>query len=107
MREQELTQTPDRVGNRARSIATQTLACGFSLGNFMRSKLAVARTLVPHTCFPVLLLHYHHPTDAEAVGNHAKALGEERFAERHSHLSPLGKRLEHAVGLGLVLGVDG
>src|SRR5260221_12786754 len=98
MREQELTQTPDRVGNRARSIATQTLACGFSLGNFMRSKLAVARTLVPHTCFPVLLLHYHHPTDAEVVGNHAQPLGGDSAAELHSHHAPVDTRIDDAVG---------
>src|SRR5215475_6672728 len=48
-----------------------------------------------------------HPADAEAVGHHAEALGEERLAERHSHLAAVGERREHAVGLGLVLGIDG
>src|SRR5262245_7454549 len=51
-------------------------------------------------------LHDDHPADAEAVGHHAEALGEERLAERHSHLAAVGERREHAVGLGLVLGVD-
>src|SRR6266702_4296828 len=54
-----------------------------------------------------LLLDDHHPADAETVGDHAEALGEERLAERHSHLSLIGKRLEHAIGLGFVLGVHG
>src|SRR5439155_25333899 len=52
-----------------------------------------------------LLLDDHHPADAETVGDHAEALCEERLAERHSHLSLVGKRLEHAIGLGFVLGV--
>src|SRR5262249_55661917 len=45
-------------------------------------------------------LHDDHPA-------HAEALGEERLAERHSHLAAVGERREHAVGLGLVPGIDG
>src|SRR5262252_3239073 len=52
-------------------------------------------------------LHDDHPADAEAVGDHAEALGEERLAERHSHLAAVGERGEHAVGLGFVPGIDG
>src|SRR6516162_3135179 len=52
-------------------------------------------------------LHDDHPADAEAVGDHAEALGEEGLAERHSYLAAVGERREHAVGLGLVPGVDG
>src|SRR5262249_15457361 len=52
-------------------------------------------------------LNDDHPAHAEAVGHHAEALGEERLAERHSHLAAVGERREPAVGLGLVLGVDG
>src|SRR5215831_5022044 len=52
-------------------------------------------------------LHDDHPAHAEAVGDHAEALGEERLAERHSHLAAVGERREHAVGLGFVPGVDG
>src|SRR5262252_4483721 len=52
-------------------------------------------------------LHDDHPADAEAVGDHAEALGEERRAERHAHLAAVGERREHAVGLGLVLSIDG
>src|SRR5262249_48281658 len=52
-------------------------------------------------------LHDDHPAHAEAIGHHAEALGEERLAERHSDLSAVGERREHAVGLGFVLGVDG
>src|ERR1700747_2341956 len=51
-------------------------------------------------------LHDDHPADAEAVGDYAEALGEERLAERHPHLAAGGERREHAVGLGFVLGVD-
>src|SRR5258707_7565997 len=51
-------------------------------------------------------LHDDHPADAEAVGDHAEALGEEGLAERHAHLAAVSERLEHAVGLGFVLGVD-
>src|SRR5262249_42284703 len=48
-----------------------------------------------HLFFAALLLHNDHPADAEAVGDHAEALGEKRLAERHSHLSAVGERLEH------------
>src|SRR5436853_7781959 len=54
-----------------------------------------------------LRLDDHHPADAEAIGDHAEALGEERLAERHAHLAAVGERREHAVGLGLVPGIDG
>src|SRR5919201_6571571 len=49
-----------------------------------------------------LLLDDHHPAHAEAVGDHAEALGEERLAEWHAHFSTIGESLEHAVGLGVV-----
>src|SRR5436305_13487287 len=54
-----------------------------------------------------LRLDDHHPAHAEAVGDHAEALGEERLAERHAHFSTIRERFEHAVGVGFVLGIDG
>ena len=66
----------------------------------------VGRSL-PAPLLAALLLHNDHPADAEAVGDHAEALGEKCLAERHSYLSTVGERVEHAVGLGFVLGIDG
>src|SRR5215475_2345474 len=45
----------------------------------------------------------HHPGDAELVGAHAKALGEERLAERHADGAAFGERLEFALGVGGIL----
>src|SRR5215472_17580499 len=76
--------------------------------------IRIFRTIEPPLCNAIdarrqrrSSLHDDHPADAEAVGDHAEALGEEGLAERHSHLAAVGERLEHAVGLGFVLGVDG
>src|SRR5215813_6714804 len=66
----------------------------------------VGRSL-PAPLLAALLLHNDHPADTEAVGDHAEALGEKCLAERHSYLSTVGERVEHAVGLGFVLGIDG
>jgi len=44
-------------------------------------------------------LHDDHPAHAEAVGNHTEPR-EERLGKRHLHLSAVGERREHAVGLG-------
>src|ERR1700741_1520173 len=54
-----------------------------------------------------LLLDDDHPAHAEAVGDHPEALGEERLAQRHAHFSASGERLEHAVGVCFVLGIEG
>src|SRR5262249_62225620 len=78
------------------------------------SAIRIFRTIDPPLCNAIdagrqrlSSLHDDHPADAEAVGHHAEALGEERLAERHAHLAAVGERREHAVGLGLVLGING
>src|SRR6516225_7809788 len=78
------------------------------------SAIRIFRTIEPPFCNAIdagrrrrrSSLHDDHPADAEAVGDHAEAFGEERLAERHAHLAAVGERREHAVGLGFVPGVD-
>src|SRR5215470_4744314 len=55
----------------------------------------------------VRLLGQHHPVDAELVGNHAEARGEEGLAHRHGDLAALAERAEQLLGLLVVGGVDG
>src|ERR1700755_3241805 len=52
------------------------------------------------------ILQDHHPAYAEAVGDHAETLREEGLAERHAHLPAVRQRREHAVGMGLVAGIE-
>src|SRR5258707_4893393 len=49
-------------------------------------------------CSPHLFLFdQDHPADAEFVGDHAEAGGEERFRKRHLHLTAVGQRIEPAL----------
>src|SRR5262249_1200634 len=49
----------------------------------------------------------YHPVDAEAVVDHAEALGEEGLRERHRHLAAVTQGGEQPIGLRLVRGREG
>src|SRR3546814_6942878 len=40
------------------------------------------------------LRHHHHPTHAEAIGEHAERRGEEGLPDRHLDLAAIGQRIE-------------
>src|SRR5262245_13381377 len=103
--------TPSRIrprtAGRGRSASRGSLVQGGTGEPTPRSGDAAGGRSLPLAFARRLSLHDDHPAYAETVGDHAEALGEEGLAQRHLHLSAVGERREHAVGRGLIVGIEG